>query len=89
MRLRLRIQGGVQGVGYRFFVVQRAKRENLTGWVRNCSNGDVESEVQGDPTRLEGFIRDIENGHHWASVERIIKEPMNEIVDEKDFEIAV
>lgn len=39
--------GQVQGVGFRWRLTQIARKYNLTGYVRNLSNGDVETEVQG------------------------------------------
>ncbi|MFQ5616912.1 MAG: acylphosphatase, partial [Anaerolineales bacterium] len=35
-RLHARVEGRVQGVGFRYFVHQRASRLRATGWVRNC-----------------------------------------------------
>ena len=40
-------KGQVQGVGFRWKLMQIAYKYNLTGYVRNLSNGDVETEVQG------------------------------------------
>ena len=41
------VKGRVQGVGYRYFVRQTAQSLSLTGWVRNCPDGDVEAQAQG------------------------------------------
>ena len=40
-RVRLRIKGRVQGVGFRFCAVDEAHRLDVTGWVRNTHEGDV------------------------------------------------
>lgn len=40
------ISGQVQGVGYRYFVRSNASKLDLTGWVRNTSNGKVEAVFQ-------------------------------------------
>ncbi|MCO5205259.1 MAG: carbamoyltransferase HypF [Anaerolineae bacterium] len=53
-RLRLRITGVVQGVGFRPFVYGLAQRYGLTGFVGNDSNG-VFVEVQGTPESLDAF----------------------------------
>ncbi len=42
----LLITGMVQGVGYRWFVMRRAKESKLAGWVRNLPDGEVEVEVE-------------------------------------------
>ena len=36
------VSGRVQGVGFRWFVEREAAQLGITGWVRNCENGDVE-----------------------------------------------
>ncbi len=52
---RVRIQGVVQGVGFRPFVYRLAGRHELTGWVRNTS-GSVEIEAEGDEAALRSFL---------------------------------
>jgi hydrogenase maturation protein HypF len=53
-RLSLKIQGAVQGVGFRPFVYKLATELNLTGWVSNSSEG-VNIEVEGKPSLLKTF----------------------------------
>jgi acylphosphatase len=45
----VRIVGRVQGVGYRAWTVDEARRRGLSGWVRNRSDGDVEAVFSGPP----------------------------------------
>jgi len=52
--LRLRVQGRVQGVGFRPFVYRLARRLGLAGWVQNRS-GEVVILVQGRPIDLVAF----------------------------------
>ena len=54
-RLRIAIQGAVQGVGFRPFIFRLSKEMNLTGWVLNSSQG-VFIEVEGDKEILDRFI---------------------------------
>ncbi|HEY1630025.1 MAG TPA: acylphosphatase [Rhizomicrobium sp.] len=49
--LRLRIEGFVQAVGYRNFVIGEAQKLGIDGWVRNRSDGTVEALVSG-PTKI-------------------------------------
>jgi len=49
------VRGIVQGVGFRPFIYGLATRLNLTGWVRNTSNG-VEIEVSGQENALDRFV---------------------------------
>jgi hydrogenase maturation protein HypF len=50
-RMRLRIAGAVQGVGFRPFVYRLARSLDLTGFVENSSEG-VTIEVEGEPARI-------------------------------------
>ena len=54
--LRVRIEGFVQAVGFRNFVISEANRLGLDGWVRNRSDGAVEALVSGDTKLVESFV---------------------------------
>ena len=72
------IRGDVQGVGYRFFAQRAAARHQVTGYVRNCSDGTVEAVAEGAPMDVEEFKKDLATGPQWASVgqvEEICLEP--------------
>ncbi len=87
MRLHMRIHGRVQGVGYRYFVTQSARKFGLSGWVKNLPTGDVEAEAQGPKLELDKFLETLKNGHPWARVERIQTDPASDRPDEEGFEI--
>ena len=70
-RVRFLVKGQVQGIGYRFFVLEIAQRLRLEGWVRNLADGDVEGEAEGEADALEDLFRELKSGHRWAEVERI------------------
>jgi acylphosphatase len=53
---RIIIKGKVQGVGYRYYVLKIANDLNLCGFVRNCSDGKVEIEAEGDSISINTLI---------------------------------
>ena len=54
--VHVRVEGRVQGVGYRAFVEMRAAELGLTGWVRNRRDGSVEAVLQGSPDAVEAVL---------------------------------
>lgn len=62
------VVGLVQGVGFRYFVVQRALTLGLDGYVRNDSNGDVEVVAQGTHPALEQLLALLRQGPSAAQV---------------------
>ena len=55
LRARARVEGTVQGVGFRPYVYRLARDERLGGWVRNDERGVV-LEVEGAPEAVERFL---------------------------------
>jgi len=53
--------GRVQGVGFRFTALNIASRYQLTGYVRNIPNGDVEMLAQGSAEMIDECVRDIQD----------------------------
>jgi acylphosphatase len=68
---RLVVSGRVQGVGFRWFTVERAAVEGLTGWVRNLPGGQVELVAEGDAEAVERFERAIRQGPGSARVDDV------------------
>ncbi|MBS0471654.1 MAG: acylphosphatase [Proteobacteria bacterium] len=54
--LRLKIQGRVQGVGYRDHIVAEATKLGIDGWVRNRSDGSVEALVSGPDAAVQTLV---------------------------------
>jgi acylphosphatase len=71
IRRRVVAQGRVQGVGFRYSVLQRAKQRGLSGWVSNRHDGSVEAVFEGDADAVEQLVRFMGDGPRGAAVERI------------------
>jgi acylphosphatase len=66
---RIVVEGVVQGVGYREFTRRAALRLNVSGWVRNRSDGGVEALVRGSPAAVADLVSEMRNGPRLAVVE--------------------
>jgi acylphosphatase len=55
-RVRAHISGMVQGVGYRYFVQQKAQELGVVGWVKNKKDGSVETVLQGEDAAVDSLI---------------------------------
>ena len=53
--------GRVQGVGFRYYAVNKANQLGLTGWVKNLPDGTVEMEVQGEEPLIDQLIIFLQN----------------------------
>jgi acylphosphatase len=67
-RLHAIVEGYVQGVGFRAFVVSQANRSRLTGWVRNRWDNSVEVCAEGEAAELESFLTALGRGPAAANV---------------------
>jgi len=62
------ITGRVQGVGYRAWAIDEARRLGLKGWVRNRLDRSVEAMFQGDEAILEAMFEKCWQGPLMARV---------------------
>ncbi|WP_373840114.1 acylphosphatase [Methanospirillum sp.] len=60
-RVSMIVSGRVQGVGFRYYVEDIALGMNISGWVRNLSDGTVEIDAEGEEDKLKNFVRTITN----------------------------
>lgn len=75
-RLHLRVEGAVQGVGFRPWVAQQARRLALSGWVRNDGQG-LEAELQGPTEALAAFAQALQlSPPPLARVQRVQRTPL-------------
>lgn len=71
---RYLVSGQVQGVGFRFFTEEAARREGLTGFVRNLDDGRVEAVAEGDAEAVTRFERALHLGPPLARVAHVAAE---------------
>ena len=69
--LHARVDGAVQGVGFRYSTVHQARRLGLCGYVRNLWNGMVEVVAEGQQEKLQQFERWLRRGPPGAIVRRV------------------
>ncbi len=70
-RLILKIYGFVQGVNYRYYSSQYAKKLGITGWVQNEADGTVSLVAEGEERNLQKLLDYCYNGIKYARVDKI------------------
>jgi len=71
-RLSATVYGRVQGVYFRYFVLNIARRLGLKGYVRNLASGDaVEVQAEGEKPQLDRLLEQIKVGPPGAWVKRV------------------
>lgn len=69
--IHLEVRGRVQGVGFRWFVVQMARDLDLAGWVKNRADGNVEVAAAGKGDALARLETAVAAGPPGARVEAV------------------
>jgi len=85
-RIRLKIEGGVQGVGFRPFIYRLAVECGITGWIRNSPSG-VDIEAQGQEWSLSVFRERIRTDLPPAAFITILESSERNLLAESGFEI--
>lgn len=76
-------KGIVQGVGFRFRILTIADKYNLTGYVKNLSNGDVEVQVQGNG--VDEFVKESLKKDHFINIFDYSIKELPLVIDEEGF----
>jgi acylphosphatase len=71
IRVRLVVQGRVQGVGFRYAASEAATETGVAGWVRNLPDGSVEIVAQGSPAAVARMTAWAQGGSRFASVDGV------------------
>lgn len=87
-RVHLLVEGHVQGVGFRFYVQEKAVALELTGWVRNLHDDRVEIMAEGEHSKLEEFINQVQRGPRNALITDLQLEWMQHEGNYRRFMIA-
>ena len=68
----IKIQGRVQGIGFRRWAVAEAERiGGISGWVHNESDGSVEIMMRGEENNINKMILSCHTGPEFARVDRV------------------
>ena len=84
VRAEIVVNGLVQGVGYRYFVIREAKSLGLKGFTKNLYTGEVLTVVEGEKALIEEMIKKLSVGPSHASVKNCKvdwQEPQNEFTE--------
>jgi acylphosphatase len=65
------VTGRVQGVFFRAWMRDQASELGVTGWVRNCPDGRVDSHIEGEQAAVEQLIERLHRGPPSARVEDV------------------
>ncbi len=84
---RFLVAGRVQGVGFRWFVLQQARRLGLGGFARNCPDGTVEVVASGDDAAVAQLEQALRRGPDLADVRHISSEDLSAGAEFREFDI--
>lgn len=68
-RVKVLVDGRVQGVGYRYFVEKQAVRYGISGHVKNLPGGKVEIDAEGEVDQIRDFLEQCHQGPPMARVD--------------------
>ncbi len=77
--VRLKISGQVQGVFFRKFVADEARKIGVKGHVRNLENGDVEVVAEGSPDQVDEVVKLCKKGAPHSNVKNVDIQELNHI----------
>lgn len=86
-RVRIKVTGMVQGVGFRYYAYRIAKALSVKGYVKNQRDGSVEVLAEGEKSRLIDLISELRIGPPESKVENLLVEWQQNRNEFDDFKI--
>lgn len=86
-RLEAKVTGYVQGVSFRYYTRQEARRLGLTGWVANKPDGSVQVVAEGPEQAMQAFSRFLREGPPHAQVDQVREDWLDPSGEYKDFTV--
>ena len=86
-RIRIIVTGTVTGVGFRWWLYQKANERNVYGWVRNKTNNEVEAVLLGHERDVDDIVKLCKKGPTSSNVESIKIEDYQQEYFKKSFDI--
>jgi acylphosphatase len=85
-RVHALVHGRVQGVFFRDYTCEEARRLGLKGWVRNLTTGSVEAEFQGVAENVDAMLEWLlSTGSPLSEVAGVDSEPRDNRSNEQEF----
>ncbi len=72
--MHVTVSGRVQGVGFRWATLERARQRGIAGWVRNRPDGAVEAVFEGPPDAVDALVAWVRRGPSGARVDDVTVE---------------
>ena len=85
---RLIITGVVQGVGFRYHMIDKARQLHISGWVRNRHDGSVEAIITGSCETIAALLDWGRAGPPASLVERVFVEQIEEPINARGFRLV-
>jgi acylphosphatase len=87
MKKHLLIFGKVQGVGFRYWLYEKAIKKNIRGYVKNRISGEVEALLIGNDEDVNELIKQCEKGPYSSNVTQVKIQDYKQEYSTKSFDI--
>ena len=87
MKKHLLIFGKVQGVGFRYWLYDKAIKKNIRGWVKNKTTGEVEALLIGNNEDVNEIIKQCTTGPRSSNVTQVKIQDYKQEYSKKSFYI--